>query len=388
MGRDLLIIVLSRSDIIASYRSYGRSEGNIDSNIRISMRKIALFIISLLSLPVLAMSQVNLYQSSVVIDPAAANGDQQARAKGLEQVIVRASGDADAASNPVIRKALGQTSRYVRQISYASRDEDQVIRLVFSEPAIRELLVQAELPYWPARRQTVLVWLAEDSPEQRAISWEYADTEFMRELKQQARLRGVPLTFPLGDFEDMTSIEVSDIWGNFTATVEASSQRYPVDGVLVVRRDARNTRWNHYAQQPSDGLRNTQRDSASSIEAAEQIIDQLATYYSQHNALQSNVQSAGQTVVTFENVVKASQLFKLERGLEALSSVASASVVQVQADRVTFEVELLSSRGVFEQSVQEALGNIVAEDSAAEVPQPAVQVPEPDLESEPLTFAL
>ncbi|MGL6258125.1 DUF2066 domain-containing protein [Vibrio sp. WXL103] len=354
------------------------------------MRKIALFFISLLSLPVLAMSQVNLYQSSVVIDPAAANGDQQARAQGLEQVIVRASGDADAASNPVIQKALGQTSRYVRQISYASQGEDQVIRLVFSEPAIRELLVQAELPYWPARRQTVLVWLAEDSPEQRAISWEYADTEFMRELKQQARVRGVPLTFPLGDFEDMTSIEVSDIWGNFTTTVEASSQRYPVDGVLVVRRDARNTRWNHYAQQPSDGLRNTQRDSASSTEAAEQIIDQLASYYSQHNALQSNVQSAGQTVVTFENVVKASQLFKLERGLEALSSVASASVVQVQADRVTFEVDLLSSRGVFEQSVQEALGNIVAEDSTAEVPQPAVpvQMPEPDLESEPLTFAL
>ena len=95
-------------------------------------------------------------------------------------------------------------------------------------------------------------------------------------------------------------------------------------------------------------------------------------------------------MVTFENVVKASQLFKLERGLEALSSVASASVVQVQADRVTFEVDLLSSRGVFEQSVQEALGNIVAEDSAAEALQPAVpvQMPEPDLESEPLTFAL
>ncbi|CAM4229896.1 DUF2066 domain-containing protein [Vibrio agarivorans] len=319
------------------------------------MRNIALLLMSLVSLPVLAMTQVNLYQSSIVIDQEAENGDQQARAKGLEQVIIRASGDANAASNPVIRKAMGKTSQYITQISYASRGDDQEVRLVFSEPRIKALLTQAQLPYWPAQRKTVLVWLAEEEAGQRAISWDYANTNYMSTLRDSAQQRGLPLTFPLGDFEDMTNIEVSDIWGGFEDVIEQTSQRYPADAVLVLRNDGNNVRWTLYDQAPAQGLRATMNNSYPANTSAQRIVDDIAAFYSNKDAVVVSQETSGKTVVTFENVSSAEQFFKLEKGLEDLSTVATANLLEVHSDTVTFEVELLASRADFEQSVLRAI---------------------------------
>ncbi|MGR5268951.1 DUF2066 domain-containing protein [Vibrio astriarenae] len=356
------------------------------------MRNIALLLMSLVSLPVLAMTQVNLYQSSIVIDQEAENGDQQARAKGLEQVIIRASGDANAASNPVIRKAMGKTSQYITQISYASRGDDQEVRLVFSEPRIKALLTQAQLPYWPAQRKTVLVWLAEEEAGQRAISWDYANTNYMSTLRDSAQQRGLPLTFPLGDFEDITNIEVSDIWGGFEDVIEQTSQRYPADAVLVLRNDGNNVRWTLYDQAPAQGLRATMNNSYPANTSAQRIVDDIAAFYSNKDAVVVSQETSGKTVVTFENVSSAEQFFKLEKGLEDLSTVATANLLEVHSDTVTFEVELLASRADFEQSVLRAIQAhreaSVSEETAAVdatrdefAPQPE-QLPELENEAE------
>lgn len=319
------------------------------------MRNIALLLMGLASMPLWAMTQVNLYQSAVVIDQEADNGDQLARAQGLEQVIIRASGDAMAASNPVIKKAMGNTSQYITQISYASRGEEQEVRLIFSEPRVRALLTQAQLPYWPAQRKTVLVWLAEEEAGQRAISWDYANTNYMAALRDSAQQRGLPLTFPLGDFEDMTNIEVSDIWGGFEDVIEQTSQRYPADAVLVLRNDGNNVRWTLYDQEPSQGLRATIHRTYPANTSAQRIVDDIAVFYSQKDAVVVSQETSGKTVVTFDNVTTAEQFFKLEKGLENLSTVATANILEMHASSVTFEVELLASREDFEQSVLRAL---------------------------------
>ncbi|GAL14813.1 hypothetical protein JCM19233_5825 [Vibrio astriarenae] len=319
------------------------------------MRNIALLLMGLVSMPLWAMTQVNLYQSAVVIDQEADNGDQLARAQGLEQVIIRASGDAMAASNPVIKKAMGNTSQYITQISYASRGEEQEVRLMFSEPRVRALLTQAQLPYWPAQRKTVLVWLAEEEAGQRAISWDYANTNYMAALRDNAQQRGLPLTFPLGDFEDMTNIEVSDIWGGFEDVIEQTSQRYPADAVLVLRNDGNNVRWTLYDQEPAQGLRATIHRTYPANTSAQRIVDDIAVFYSQKDAVVVSQETSGKTVVTFDNVTTAEQFFKLEKGLENLSTVATANILEMHASSVTFEVELLASREDFEQSVLRAL---------------------------------
>ncbi|QIA62770.1 DUF2066 domain-containing protein [Vibrio astriarenae] len=319
------------------------------------MRNIALLLMGLVSMPLWAMTQVNLYQSAVVIDQEADNGDQLARAQGLEQVIIRASGDAMAASNPVIKKAMGNTSQYITQISYASRGEEQEVRLMFSEPRVRALLTQAQLPYWPAQRKTVLVWLAEEEAGQRAISWDYANTNYMAALRDSAQQRGLPLTFPLGDFEDMTNIEVSDIWGGFEDVIEQTSQRYPADAVLVLRNDGNNVRWTLYDQEPAQGLRATIHRTYPANTSAQRIVDDIAVFYSQKDAVVVSQETSGKTVVTFDNVTTAEQFFKLEKGLENLSTVATANILEMHASSVTFEVELLASREDFEQSVLRAL---------------------------------
>jgi hypothetical protein len=126
--------------------------------------------------------------------------------------------------------------------------------------------------------------------------------------------------------------------------------------------------------------------------SAQRIVDDIAAFYSNKDAVVVSQETSGKTVVTFENVSSAEQFFKLEKGLEDLSTVATANLLEVHSDTVTFEVELLASRADFEQSVLRAIQAhreaSVSEETAAVdatrdefAPQPE-QLPELENEAE------
>ncbi len=109
------------------------------------------------------------------------------------------------------------------------------MRLYFSAQHIRSLLSQAQLPFWPESRSNLLVWLVAEANYDRSVSWEHAFTSLLNQKKARARVRGLPLTVPVGDFDDVTGVQVSDLWGGFINPISIASQRYPTDAVLVVR---------------------------------------------------------------------------------------------------------------------------------------------------------
>ena len=120
------------------------------------MRHLALLVLGLVTLPAMALTNVDLYRSEVVLDQEAKNADSDARIEGMKEVIVRASGDRDAVANEVVKKALRQNSQYLTQISYGQLNGEQTLRMGFSAPHIRSLLSQAQLPVWPASRANML----------------------------------------------------------------------------------------------------------------------------------------------------------------------------------------------------------------------------------------
>ena len=82
------------------------------------MRSIFLLALGLIGFPAMALTNVDLYQSQIVLDKSLEKPDAQARVKGMEEVIVRASGTSDAVQNPVIQKALKSNAQYIAQLSY------------------------------------------------------------------------------------------------------------------------------------------------------------------------------------------------------------------------------------------------------------------------------
>lgn len=318
------------------------------------MRRLALLALGVMGLPAMALTNVDLYRAEIVIDQSENNADTRAREAGMKQVIIRASGDPQAADNEVVKKALSQSAQYVSQLGYGKIGEETSLRMSFSGPHIRSLLSQAQLPLWPATRANVLVWMVEETSYDRTIIWEHSRSETLVNLQQQARERGLPVTVPVGDFDDVTGVAVSDLWGGFIQPVGQASQRYPVDAVLVVKVQGESLRWTLYDQKPATiGVTRQAPISGANngADAANKMINQISDYYAKKSAVLVASESSESVKARFIELNDAMGFFQLENKLKALSSVASLDIIKIQGNQVTFDVHLLASVEEFEQQV-------------------------------------
>ena len=318
------------------------------------MRRLASLVLVFACFPVLALTNVDLYQTEIVLDSGVDDADARARVSGMKEIIVRASGDIDATSNPVIQKALKQNSQYLSQISHGQREGQQTLRMGFSGPHIRSLLSQAQVPVWPAARANVLVWLVEEEQYDRSITWEHSESLVLTQMRTEAVKRGLPLTVPVGDFDDITGVAASDLWGGFTRPLGEASQRYPVDAVLLVRSDGTSLRWTLYDQKPATiGVtRQAPLSGSNSGNAgAVKMINQISDYYAKKSSVVVASESSETVKVRFTTLKNAVDFFNLEKSLKKLSSVASLDILKIQSDQVTFNVHLLSSQAQFEQEL-------------------------------------
>jgi hypothetical protein len=318
------------------------------------MRYLAWLLAAACALPAYALTKVDIYSTEVVVDAQQPNADELARQKGMLEVLVKASGDLNAASNPVVKKALGKSSQYITQLGYTQVDGEQAMRLSFNSQQINTLLTQADLPSWPVERKNVMVWLVEDSGYDRTIVWEHSNSQAASQLKKEANRRGLPITFPIGDFDDITGIQTTDLWGSFVDPIAEATARYPVDAIAVIRLQGNNLRYTLYDQTPDKLGKNTLSPvtgSTSGELAIASAIDEISDYYASQNAATTLGESAGMISVSFSRMSSADAFFTLERALGRLASTAKVDVAEVSGDVVTMRVSLLGSLEAFEEEV-------------------------------------
>ena len=335
------------------------------------MRYLAFLLMGLTSLPASALTTVNLYKTEVVIDQTQEGADAKARSLGMQNVIVRATGDKDAVNNEVIQKALSKYNQYLNQFSYGQTNDVSTITMQFSAPQIRSLITQAQLPFWPENRANLLVWLVEETPYERVISWEHSDSKILKQLKEESLARGLPITVPVGDFDDITGLEISDLWGGFIKPISLASDRYPTDAVLVVKAQGNDLRWTLYDQNAYNMLQSQKAPMtgrASGSAAAAEMVDQISDYYAKKNSVLIGSESSQTVLASFDSIKNAEDFFSLEKRLKALSSVASLDILKIQGQEVVFNVHLLATEEDFEQEVLRIAQ--VQKAAELEVPQP------------------
>ena len=335
------------------------------------MRYLAFLLMGLTSLPASALTTVNLYKTEVVIDQTQEGADAKARSLGMQNVIVRATGDKDAVNNEVVQKALSKYNQYLNQFSYGQTNDVSTITMQFSAPQIRSLITQAQLPFWPENRANLLVWLVEETPYERVISWEHSDSKILKQLKEESLARGLPITVPVGDFDDITGLEISDLWGGFIKPISLASDRYPTDAVLVVKAQGNDLRWTLYDQNAYNMLQSQKAPMtgrASGSAAAAEMVDQISDYYAKKNSVLIGSESSQTVLASFDSIKNAEDFFSLEKRLKALSSVASLDILKIQGQEVVFNVHLLATEEDFEQEVLRIAQ--VQKAAELEVPQP------------------
>ncbi|MGI3093411.1 DUF2066 domain-containing protein [Vibrio diabolicus] len=339
------------------------------------MRYLALLLIGWLSLPVYALTQVDIYRAEVVIDSEQNDGESLARQQGMQDVIVRATGSQSSLSNPVIKKALGSSARYISQLSYGQVDGKASLKMLFNSDQISSLLTQAQLPSWSPNRANILVWMVEEQGYDRNIAWEHSESSNVAALRSAAKLRGLPITIPVGDFDDVTGVNVSDLWGGFIEPIGQASQRYPADAVLVVRAQGEQIRWTLYDQSPMrivEAQRSPRNGSASGANAIAEMVDGIADYYASKSAVVVSGKSSKALAVKVLNVTSATDFFRLENALKQLNSVAGTEIKRVRGDELTLNIHLLASQQAFEKEASSISQLMVFEDPLGEVDAPAL----------------
>ena len=217
----------------------------------------------------------DLYVQQVAVSNESDSERSRAFGEALSAVIIKVTGERRWLLHPAIERALNNAQNYVEAISYNSKtiklvQEDSVaseedkdsgntqdntreaflntsnllpetmeqryINVNFSAELIDELLTDAEIPVWDSNRPSVLVWmvLQTDSGERRLLTTD-SQPEIIRYMQDFALERGLPIIFPVLDFEDRQNLNEGQLWNLEESAIELASIRYGADSILSGR---------------------------------------------------------------------------------------------------------------------------------------------------------
>jgi uncharacterized protein len=318
------------------------------------MRAILSIMILLCPFLVLSQTPVDIYQAAIPFDEATPNSRDKARLDGMEQVIIRATGMKEAAKNDVIQQALAQSDHYLSQVSTEQVADKAILKMQFNAEQIKQLLVEAKLPYWPPSRKNMLVWIIQDDGSQRSILWENGASDLVTQFKTLSEQRGLPVTIPVGDIDDVTAINSTDLWGEFPQPISQASLRYAADAVLIVRIEPKTIHWTLFDQK-ADALVTSMKEPIRGTLATDLSMDKLVDDITTESAKQQSIQRIENStlVVTLvvNNINGAVDLFQLEQMLHQLTTVAELDVVEVQGESATYRTHILASKSDFEREL-------------------------------------
>ena len=243
-----------------------------------------------------AEQTIDLYRTQILVKSQSEEDRNTAISKSLANIVVRISGRRDSVKQPLIKRALQRSGPYLSSFSYGKSDQilaqDGIeivateLTLKFSASAVDALLRRAVLPFWPASRPSILLWLVQDDRiDGRLYS---TDGDYLQVINNAAAARGLPLKQPLLDLEDQMRVSVDDLWNFNSGSIQAASKRYGADIVVVGRFSeisrGGQSRWFanwQILRADGDSLLETEGDSASAalLEGIERVADDLAARY-------------------------------------------------------------------------------------------------------------
>ncbi len=212
---------------------------------------VTLLFTLLLCIPLLLMSgqsqatQVirNLYDVGVPVADQSPNSRQAGFQSGLNKLLRRLTGRDDLPSGSDLASDGGQVSSLVSQFKYQELSELErettglryELKIKFNEESIYTLLKNNDLPLWGAGRPSVLVWIAQEARGRREFVSSQTPSAVRDGITRSGQNWGIPVIYPLMDFDDASALSISELWGLFSQPILRASVRYGVNAVAGVR---------------------------------------------------------------------------------------------------------------------------------------------------------
>lgn len=156
----------------------------------------------------------------------------------LERVVVAD----DIARLPVVQQVLNGAIHYVKQFQYSlispdnySEGDARLLRVEFDQEQLLEVMRQSGVGVWTEIRPQTLFWLVVDQGGTRQFFNPDSMPEVESALSLAAKIKGLPIIFPMLDLEEQQRISVSEVLGVDSKNLLAVSARYEVPAVMAGR---------------------------------------------------------------------------------------------------------------------------------------------------------
>lgn len=281
-------------------------------------------------------------------DPASRDA---ALGQALGEVLLRVTGSAESLRDPSVKPLFKNPSRFAQQFRFrevpaqpaAEQAEQLTLWVQFDGVALAREIREAGLPYWGTERPDVLIWLAVDDRGRRYLVSDNSEGSVSRSLSAAADRRGLPLTLPLMDLEDRRAVQFTDVWGGFVGSLEAASQRYRPQVILVGKlgHSGASGGWRGSWSLLGTGTPQSWTSHAPTLEAA---VDQGIGEASEWLALQYAVVATDASVHTLvvEGIEGLADYARVSRYLASLTPVDEVQVSRVSGQEVEFSLHLNS----------------------------------------------
>jgi hypothetical protein len=345
------------------------------------LKKIARYSLMLLTLlliswqPSAALQVSGLYSQQIPVTNDGEAERNRAFSEAFAAVVVKVSGDPRWLENPAIERAIAQAQNYVEATSYISEsiqlpledntasadtDEEQfytaeqrIISINFAAALIDELLADAGIPVWDGNRPSVLVWMVlQNSAGDREFLTADSNPEIVQVMQDFAAARGLPIIFPVLDFEDRKTLSENVAWNLDEAVISSASERYGADSILAGRLHFTASSelvglWQFQFQDQADVFDGFDSELQSYLyDPLNRITTQLASYFA---ILPESID--GETIrLRIDGIKTLNAYSSLLNYVENLGLVAIVTTAEVDGERIELQLSLVGdARQLYEQ---------------------------------------
>jgi hypothetical protein len=287
------------------------------------------------------------YTAEVPVLSESAGERQVALGRALAQVVVRLTGNSQAAANAVVRRAAAHAEDMLTDSQY--RQDNETVNGVpvfkttlvasFDMDGVDALIAGAGLKYWSGNRPRPLLWLAiDDGRGPRLVTGQQLNV--VKPLATRGLERGLRFLLPAGSAAEQAA--VGSIWNLDSAAVQTLTARYNNDTQLIGKMYRSVSGWSAWWVLSRAGTELgrwpvTNADPRLVIASgADPVADALA----KREAVALNAGPAGVVTIEIESVSGQGEFLKAMAYLETLAIVRRVVVIDVSPERMRLALDL------------------------------------------------